>query len=127
MGSLLFHGLHNNFLQWDEWQFAVWELSTSYLENPWDKCSLEYLRLTPQGICNIMTMGPICAWRCIFHSLSRELFQDHMEGIHCGYSAKMAFSYHISKHSASSYGSFVGRGANSSIAGADVHILERTG
>ena len=46
---------------------------------------------------------------------------------HGGYSAKMAFSYHISKHSASSYGSLVDRGANGGLAGADVHILERTG
>ena len=39
----------------------------------------------------------------------------------------MAFTYHISKNSASSYGSLVDRGANGGLAGPDVHILERTG
>ena len=42
------------------------------------------------------------------------------------YSAKMASSYHISKHSASSYGSLVDMGANGGLAGADVHVLQRT-
>ena len=37
-----------------------------------------------------------------------------------GYSAKPVFSYHISKHSASSYGSLIDRGANGDLAGADV-------
>ena len=46
---------------------------------------------------------------------------------HGHYSAKMAFTYHISKHSACSYGSLVDRGANCGLAGADVHVLERTG
>ena len=46
---------------------------------------------------------------------------------HGGYSAKMAFSYHISKYSASSSGSLVDRGANGGLAGADVHVLRRTG
>ena len=36
---------------------------------------------------------------------------------HVGYSAKIAFSYHISKHSASSYGSLVDTGANGGLAG----------
>ena len=40
---------------------------------------------------------------------------------HGKYSANMAFTYHIS------YGSLVDRGANGGIAGADVHVLERTG
>ena len=35
--------------------------------------------------------------------------------------------YHISKHSAFSYGSLVDRGVNGGLAGADVHVLERTG
>ena len=39
----------------------------------------------------------------------------------------MASTYHISKHSASSYGSLVDRGANSGFTGGDVHVLERTG
>ena len=45
---------------------------------------------------------------------------------HGGYSAQLAFSYRISKHSTSSYGSLVDRGANGGLAGADVCILERT-
>ena len=32
--------------------------------------------------------------------------------LHGNYSAKMAFTYHISKHSASSYGSLGDRGVN---------------
>ena len=52
--------------------------------------------------------------------------EDHLE-THGHYSAKMAFTYHISKHSTSSYGSLVGRGANGHLARADVHILERIG
>ena len=39
----------------------------------------------------------------------------------------MTSTYHNSKHSASSYGSLVDRGANGGLAGADVHVLERTG
>ena len=46
---------------------------------------------------------------------------------HGNYCAKMACTYHISKHSASCYGSLVDRGANGGIAGADICILERTG
>ena len=38
----------------------------------------------------------------------------------------MATKYHISKHSAFSYGSLVDRGANSGLAGADGHVLQRT-
>ena len=38
----------------------------------------------------------------------------------------MASTYQISKHSASSYVSLVDRGANSVLAGADVHVIERT-
>ena len=43
------------------------------------------------------------------------------------YNVNMASTYQISKHSASSYGSLVDRGANGGLAGADVHVLERTG
>ena len=43
------------------------------------------------------------------------------------YTVNMASTYHISKHSASSYGSLVDTGANSGLAGADVCVLERTG
>ena len=46
---------------------------------------------------------------------------------HGNYSMKMAFPYHISKHSASFYGSLVDRGVHGSLAGTDVHILERLG
>ena len=45
---------------------------------------------------------------------------------HGNYCPEMAFTYHISKHSASSYGSAVHRGANGGLAGVDVCILERT-
>ena len=38
----------------------------------------------------------------------------------------MASTYHISKHSPSSYGSLVDSGANGHLAGADVCVLERT-
>ena len=46
---------------------------------------------------------------------------------HGHYSAKMASAYHISKHSASSYGSLVDRGVNGGLAGAGVYVLERPG
>ena len=46
---------------------------------------------------------------------------------HSHYSAKMVSTYHISKHSASSYGSLVDRGANGGLEEAEVHVLERTG
>ena len=46
---------------------------------------------------------------------------------HGGYSAEMAFSCHISRHSASSFGYLVDMGDNGCLAGADIHILERTG
>ena len=46
---------------------------------------------------------------------------------HTPYSVNMAFIYHISKHSASSYGFLVDRGANGGLAGADVRVMERTG
>ena len=39
----------------------------------------------------------------------------------------MASTYHISKHSTSSYGSLVDRGTNGCLAGVDVCVLERTG
>ena len=46
---------------------------------------------------------------------------------HGSYSAEMASSYHISKHSASSNGFLVDRGASGGLAGADVCILKRAG
>ena len=45
---------------------------------------------------------------------------------HGHYSAKLASTYHSSRHSAASYGSLVDRGANGGLAGADAHVLERT-
>ena len=39
----------------------------------------------------------------------------------------MTSIYHVSKHSSFQYGSLIDRGANGGLAGADVHILERTG
>ena len=53
---------------------------------------------------------------------------SEIEGLletHTPYTVNMASTYHISKHSASSYGSLVDRGANGGLAGADVHVLER--
>ena len=52
--------------------------------------------------------------------------EDLLE-IHGHYLPKMASTYHISKHSASSHGSLVDSGANGGLAGADFHVLERTG
>ena len=52
---------------------------------------------------------------------------EYLLETHGQYSANMASTYHISKHSASSYGSLVDRGENGRLAGADVHVLERTG
>ena len=46
---------------------------------------------------------------------------------HTSYTVNMASTYHVSKHSASSFGSLVDRGANGGLAGAEVHVLERTG
>ena len=46
---------------------------------------------------------------------------------HTPYTVNMASTCHISKHSASSYGSLVDRGANGGLAGTDVCVLERTG
>ena len=46
---------------------------------------------------------------------------------HTPYIVDMASTYHISKNSASSYGSLVDRGANGGLAGADIHVLDRTG
>ena len=46
---------------------------------------------------------------------------------HTPYYVNMASTYHISKHSASLYGSLVDRGANGGLAGADIHVLEKTG
>ena len=50
--------------------------------------------------------------------------QDLLE-THGHYSAKMASTYDICKHSATPCGSLVDRGANGGLAGADVHILQK--
>ena len=52
---------------------------------------------------------------------------DNLLETHGQYSANMASTYHISKNSASSYGSLKDKGANGGLAGPDVHVLERTG
>ena len=52
--------------------------------------------------------------------------EDHLD-THTTYTVNMASTYHISKHTASSYGSLVDRGANGGLSGADAHVLERTG
>ena len=65
-----------------------------------------------------------------FHEVSYPMQDTDIEDLletHGQYSAKMTSTYHISKHSASSYGSLVDRGANGGLAGADVCVLERTG
>ena len=64
-----------------------------------------------------------------FHNDSYPMQDSDIEDLletHGQYSANMASTYHTSKHSASSYGSLVDRGANGGLAGADVHHLERT-
>ena len=65
-----------------------------------------------------------------FHEDSYPIQDTDIEDLletHGQYSANMASTYHISKHSASSYGSLVDRRANGGLAGHDVHVLERTG
>ena len=65
-----------------------------------------------------------------FHEESYPMQHSEIEDLldnHTPYTVNMASTYHISKHSASSYGSLVDRGANGGLAGADVHVLERTG
>ena len=52
---------------------------------------------------------------------------DDLLETHTTYTVNMAFTYHISKHSASSYGSLLDSGVNGGLAGVDVHVLERTG
>ena len=52
---------------------------------------------------------------------------EHLLEIQGQYSVNMVSTYHISKHSAASYGSLVDRGANGGLAGADICVLERTG
>ena len=64
-----------------------------------------------------------------FHEDSYDMLDTDIEDLletHGQYSANMASTYHISKHSASSDGSLVDRGANGGLAHADVHVLERT-
>ena len=59
MGKVLESGLNTKtFSQWDERQLAVGELSTSYLEVPWDKNSLEYFSHTR----NLLML-----WKYILH------------------------------------------------------------
>ena len=65
-----------------------------------------------------------------FHEESYPMQDSDIEDLleaHTPYSLNMASTYHISKCSASSYGSLVDREANGGLAGDDVHVLERTG
>ena len=65
-----------------------------------------------------------------FHEDSYPMQDSEIEDFleqHTPYTVNMASTYHISKHSASSYGSLVDRGANGGLAGAVIHVLERTG
>ena len=65
-----------------------------------------------------------------FHEESYPMQDSDIEDLlesHTPYSVNMTSTYHISKHSTSSFGSLVDRGANGGLAGADVHVLERTG
>ena len=61
-----------------------------------------------------------------FHEESYHIQDSDIE-THTPYTVNMASTYYISKHSASSYGSVFHRGANRGLAGADAHVLERTG
>ena len=65
-----------------------------------------------------------------FHEDSYPMQDSEIEDFlerHTLYTVNMSSTYHISKYSASSYGSLVDRGANGGLAGADVHVLERAG
>ena len=65
-----------------------------------------------------------------FHQESYPMQDSDIENLlesHSPYTVNMASTYHISIHSSSYYGSLVDRGANGGLAGADVHVLERTG
>ena len=59
------------------------------------------------------------------YSMQDSVIEELLE-THCHYSAKTASTYHISKHSTSSYGSLGVSGANDGLVGADVCVLERT-
>ena len=58
------------FFQWDEWQLAVGELLTSYLDSQWDKTSLEYLK-TNRKSC--MTHFQRLLVRCFENALTIDL------------------------------------------------------
>ena len=60
------------------------------------------------------------------HPMQDSDIEDLLE-THGHYPAKMASTYHISKHSASSNGSLIDWGASGGLAGADVHVLKRAG
>ena len=46
------------FYEWDERYLAIVELSTSYLDTPWDKKSLEFLRPIPSKLADALEMSP---------------------------------------------------------------------
>ena len=60
------------FYQWDERHLAIGELSTSYLENSWDKGSLEFSKTNP--IKNLLML-----WKYIHH-IVREAEESSMPG-----------------------------------------------
>ena len=65
-----------------------------------------------------------------FHEDSYPMQDANVEDLlqtHGQYSENMASTYYISNHSPSSYGSLVDSRINGGLAGADVHVLERTG
>ena len=47
MGSLSKHDSMEHIFQWEERELAVGELSTSYLERPWDKYNIEFIKTNP--------------------------------------------------------------------------------
>ena len=76
------------FYPFDERQLTIGELSTSYLENPWDTHSLEYLDQSHTESINPMEIhpspssgGPISSWGCIFHSPPTGLLPKHMKDL----------------------------------------------
>ena len=64
---------------------------------------------------------------CEAFSFDDSTLEHIMDTYSPSYSINKTHIYHVSKHSSSHYGSLIDRGANGSLAGSDVRILERTG
>ena len=60
------------FYQWDEKYLAIGELSTSYLENSWDKSNPEFLKTNPIKNLHIL-------WKYLHH-LVREAKESSIPG-----------------------------------------------